>query len=148
MKTYKSNINLFSIKKNETEFKKTKIRSATDAYDVIKQFYNDDIDVFESSFILLLDTAANTIGYAKISQGGIVGTVIDPRLVAKYAIDSLASGVILAHNHPSGRIFPSKADLEITRKISDGLKLLDILLLDHLIITRDSFYSFSDEGEI
>ena len=141
-------IQLYELKKIQSEFPKTKIRSSADSAEIIRQFYSDDIDIFESSFILLLNRANNTIGYAKISQGGITGTVVDPRLVAKYAVESLATAVILAHNHPSGNTEPSIADKEITNKIKNGLKLLDVNLLDHLILTNESYYSLADNGEI
>ncbi len=141
-------IQLYELKKIQSEFPKTKIRSSADAAEFIRQFYSDDIDIFESSFILLLNRANDTIGYAKISQGGITGTVVDPRLVAKYAVESLATAVILAHNHPSGNTEPSTADKEITHKIKNGLKLLDIDLLDHLILTNESYYSLADNGEM
>jgi DNA repair protein RadC len=144
MKTMK----LFQLKKNKTDFKKVKIIKSKDAYNVIRKFYFDDIAIYESFFILMLDTANNTIAYAKISQGGIVGTVVDLKIIAKYCIDSLCSGVILAHNHPSGNLKPSQADIQITKKIKDGLNLLEVNTLDHLILTEKSYYSFSDNSEL
>lgn len=141
-------IKLYELRKNQTEFQRKKLKTSNDAYDYIMQFYGDDIEIFESSFILLLDVSQHTIGYAKISQGGISGTYIDPKLVAKYAIESLASSVILAHNHPSGNKYPSQADINLTQKVKNGLLLLDIKLLDHVIMTKDSFYSFADESNI
>ena len=100
-------IPLFELRKIQTNFPKEKITSSEKAYNFIKQFYSDDIEIFESSFILLLNNANQTVGYAKISQGGITGTVVDVRLIAKYAVESLCTGVILAHNHPSGKLNPS-----------------------------------------
>jgi DNA repair protein RadC len=97
-------------------------------------------------YILLLDRSHHTIGYAKISQGGVSGTVVDTRIVAKFAIDSLASGIILAHNHPSGNLKPSNADETITNKIKTGLGYFDIQVLDHIIVTEDAYTSFADEG--
>jgi cobalamin-dependent methionine synthase I len=108
----------------------------------------DDIEIYESVFILLLNAANDTIGFAKISQGGILGTVIDVRLIAKYAIESLATSVILAHNHPTGRLLPSDADDNVTKKTKNALNTLDIILQDHLIITKDSFYSYANQGRI
>jgi DNA repair protein RadC len=141
-------INLYELKKLQSNFPCKQLLSSKDSYDFIKQFYSDDIEIFESSFILLLNAANKTIGYAKISQGGITGTVVDPRLVAKYAVESLATCVILAHNHPSGNLQPSQADKTLTEKIKEGLKFLDIKLIDHLILTEDSYYSFADDGMI
>lgn len=133
-------------KKTPSNFEKVKIISSNDAFKVIKQFYFDDIDIFESFFILCLNRNNQTIAYAKISQGGVTGTVVDIKLIAKYAIDCLASGVILAHNHPSGNLKPSNEDLAITKKVKEGLKILDIQVLDHLILTSQGYLSFGDEG--
>ncbi len=138
-------INLYELKKIQTNFPKSKISCSRDSADFIKQFYGEDIEIYESFFILLLNQANQTIGYAKISQGGIAGTVVDIRIVAKYAIESLAFSVILAHNHPSGNLKPSQQDLALTKKIKEGLKLLDINVLDHLILTNDDYYSMADE---
>jgi DNA repair protein RadC len=146
MNTYKSHINQFQISKLTSDIPKAKIHDSRSAADYIRQFYSDDIEIFESVFILLLNRANNTIGYAKISQGGVSGTVVDPKIVAYYAINSLASGVILAHNHPSGELKPSRSDHDLTKKIKDGLRLLDVTLLDHLILTADKHFSFVDEG--
>jgi DNA repair protein RadC len=141
-------INLYELKKIQTNFPKEKITSADVAADFIKQFYGDDIEIFESAFILLLNRQNQTIGYAKISQGGITGTVVDVRLVAKYAVESLASGVILAHNHPSGNLNPSEADKRITQQVKKGLEVLDISLMDHLILIPEGFYSFANSGTL
>jgi DNA repair protein RadC len=142
---------LFEIKKSNLQqnFPQVQIKSSAEAYGIISQFYSDDIDVYESFFILLLNIANKTIGYAKISQGGVNFTVIDNKIIAKYAIDALATSVIVAHNHPSGNLTPSKNDLDLTTKLRNGLELLDIKLLDHLILTsgEDKKYaSLADEG--
>ena len=142
------NIKLFELKKIQTEFPSVKITTPDEAADFIRQFYFDDIEIFESFFILLLNQANKTIGYAKISQGGISGTVVDVRIIAKYAIESLATSVILAHNHPSGNLKPSQMDIDITKKIKEGLKILDIKVFDHIILTTNSFYSFESNNEI
>lgn len=141
-------LNLYELKKIQTNFPVEKITSSKHASNFIKQFYGDDINIFESCFILLLNNSNNTIGYAKISQGGITGTVVDIRLIAKYAVESLATGVILAHNHPSGTLSPSQADINITDKTKKALETLDIKLLDHLILTNDDYYSLSDNGKM
>lgn len=131
----------------QTEFPQVKITSSKDAHNFISQFYGDDIEVYESFFILLLNFANKTIGYAKISQGGVSGTVIDGKIVAKYAVEALASGVILAHNHPSGNTQPSQADIDLTKKMREGLKNLDIQVLDHIILCAEEKYlSLADES--
>lgn len=137
-------IKIYEIKKNKTEFPRERINSALKASEFIRRFYNDDIAIYESFFILLIDRAGYTIGYAKISQGGTVGTVVDKKIVFKYIIDSFASSVILAHNHPSGSLIPSEADKKITRDIKELCKLTDCVFNDHIILTEESYFSFSD----
>ena len=148
MKEYKSltTERVLSVKETNASFKKAKIESSKNAYNYIKRFWGDDIELFESFFILLLNRSNNTIGYAKISQGGITGTVVDKKIIAKYAIDTLASGIILAHNHPSGNIEPSNSDIKITNEIKEVLNIIDVTLLDHIILTKDTFTSFADDG--
>jgi DNA repair protein RadC len=149
MKNYKSNVPLVTLKRIQTDFPKAAIRSSKDSAKFIKQFYVDDISIFESFFILMLNRSNTTIGYAKISQGGITGTSVDVRLIAKYAVDSLCCGVILAHNHPSGNLMPSRHDIELTKKVKSALSLFDIQVIDHVILTdSDSYCSLADEGNI
>lgn len=100
----------------------------------------------EEFWVLFLDRANNVIDKTRISQGGISGTVIDVRIILKQAIEKLASSIILVHNHPSGNLTPSKADNEITKKTSDAAKLFDIKVLDHIIVAKNKFTSFADEG--
>lgn len=133
----------FELKTIQTEFPNVKITQSTDAVDMIRKFYGDDIEQYESCFILLLNNSNTTLGYAKISQGGITGTVVDIRLIAKYAIESLATGVVMAHNHPSGNIKESANDLAVTKKVTDALKLFDITLIDSLILTKDDWASIN-----
>jgi DNA repair protein RadC len=142
------NIKLFELKKLQTNFPALEIKSSKDSCDFIRNFYSDDIEIFESVFILLLNTVNKTIGYAKISQGGISGTVVDPKIVAKYAVESLSSKIILAHNHPSGSLTPSSADISITERIKNGLAILDIKLIDHIILTKEGYYSFADDYKL
>jgi DNA repair protein RadC len=139
-------ISLYELRKNQSDFAKEKITSSKQSYEFIKKFYQGDIEIYESFFLLLLNNSCQTIGYAKISQGGITGTVVDVRIIAKYVVDTLATTVILAHNHPSGNLMPSQADKNITDKIKQSLKLFDVTVLDHIILTEESYYSFADEG--
>lgn len=114
-----------------------------------KQFYHDDIAIYESAFIILLNQRLRVIGWAKIAQGGLASTIVDVRIVAKYAIDSLATAVVFVHNHPSGNTRPSPQDDALTRKMKEGLALLDVRLLDSIILTPDgSSYSYQDEGRL
>lgn len=144
----KNKINLYELKKSFANFERKSIKQSSDAAAYIRQFYLDDLEIFESSFILLLNRANITIGYAKLSQGGICGTIMDIKLICKYAVDALASSVILAHNHPAGNLNPSNADIEITNKIKAALNIVDSQLIEHIILTSDSYYSFADNGKI
>lgn len=113
-----------------------------------RQFYGEDIDIYESFFIILLASSGKVLGWAKISQGGTAMTVVDSKLVAKFAIDSLARAVICVHNHPGGNLKPSPQDMQLTRKIREGLRLFEIELLDHIVLTSDSYHSMRDECEM
>jgi len=147
MKEYKSNIKRYQLVPEKSEYKKCKITCSSDSYNYIKQFYGSDIEIMESFYILMLNNSNNTLGYVKLSSGGITGTLVDIRLLAKFALDSLACAVILAHNHPSGTLMPSQADKNLTQKIKKGLELLDIKVLDHIILTPgDEYFSFADSS--
>ena len=132
----------------DSEFKKVKISSSDDVYKYVKQFYADDIEVYESFFILLLNKPNNTIGWAKISQGGTCATLVDSKIILKIAIDSLADGVILVHNHPSGILTPSEHDISLTKRIKVVADLIGIKILDHIIISKSGFFSFADSEMI
>lgn len=144
MKTIKK----FELKISQTDLQQVKISNSENAADFIRQFYSDDIEIYESFFILLMNRANKVIGYAKISQGGITGTIVDKKILLKYVVDSLASGVIIAHNHPSGNSTPSDSDIRITREIRELCELVDSKLLDHVILTTETFYSFADNGNL
>lgn len=138
----------FSLKVTPTNYPVVKITSCKQVSEVLRQYYSDDIEIYESFFLLLINNSSETIGYVKISQGGITGTVVDVRLILKYTIESLATAVILAHNHPSGKLKPSEPDLILTKRIVKAFKLIDVLLLDHVILTKDGYYSMTENGDI
>ena len=146
MKTYKSNIDEIRLKKVKSEFKKAKISSSKDAELYARQFFSDDLEIYESFFLILLNRSNNTIGYVKLSQGGCVGTLIDIKLILKYAVESLCQSIVLIHNHPSGNVQPSSQDKGITGKIQNALNLFDVSVIDHIILSSDAYYSFADEG--
>lgn len=106
------------------------------------------IQLLEESKLLLLDQKKACIGVTHLASGGITSCIVDPRLVFATAIKARASSFILAHNHPSGQLKPSRADISLTRKLCEGAALLDLELLDHLIITRDGYYSMASAGYI
>ena len=134
-------------KNNDQSFPKAKIMGSSDSRDYAMQFYSDDIGIYESMFIIFLNRNNTTIHWAKISQGGVDKTIVDPRLICKYAIDCLACAVILVHNHPSGSLKPSDDDDKITKKVKQMLNTFDIKLLDHIIVTEGGhYYSYANEG--
>lgn len=125
---------------------KKKISSSKDVFEIFKGKLGDL--PFEEFWILLLNRYNKIIDTLKISQGGISGTVIDVRIIMRYAIEKNASSIILCHNHPSGNTTPSKNDKQITEKIKSAGEFLEIKVLDHIIVTDINYYSFADEGLI
>jgi len=122
----------------------TKITSSQDAYQALLPKLQDLST--EEFWILLLNRQNEIIELKQVSQGGVAGTVVDPKVIFKIALQALASGIILSHNHPSGNLKPSKADLDITKKLKTAGQSLEINVLDHLIISEQGYYSFADEG--
>ena len=102
----------------------------------------------EEFWLLLLDRGNRLLERIKVSQGGMHGTVADPKLIFREALDRRASSVILCHNHPSGQLRPSAEDISLTRKLLEGGRFLDIAVQDHLIITTGGYYSFADNGQL
>lgn len=129
-----------------SHFEIVKITSSQDAARYARKFYHDDISLYESFFILMLNQANDAIAYAKISQGGVSSTVVDIKIVCKLAVDNLCSSVIFIHNHPSGNLNPSNADKELTKKAANALSFLDVKLFDHIILTEQSYTSFADSS--
>ncbi len=120
------------------------IRSSRDAYNVIAPML---IDLAHEEFwILLLNRSNHVIGRANISIGGTAGTIVDAKIIFKKALEMQASGLILCHNHPSGSLQPSQADISVTRKLKQGGTYLDINILDHLIVSEKGYCSLADEG--
>lgn len=143
-------VSLFSLKKETIKtLEQIQISSSEDANRFARNFYDDDLEIYESCFIICLNRANKVIGYAKISQGGVCGTVVDANIIGKYAIESLSKGIILVHNHPTGNCRPSREDDNITNKVSGMLSnFTDSRLLDHLILTYDNYYSYQDNGKL
>jgi len=134
--------------KNNNTIKK-KITNSKDCYEIMKDFFNDDtFDLIEELVVLYFDTSNQTLGWFRVSQGGISSSVVDPRIIFGIGLKAGASSMIISHNHPSGQITPSPADNNITRKLVKGGKLLGINLLDHIVVTRTGYYSYADHGEL
>jgi DNA repair protein RadC len=145
---YYKQIQKFNIVSEKTTIDKYKATSSFEINKIIRSIadFNNNIDIVEEVNVLLLSKSNMIIGYANISKGGISSSIVDIRIVMKYAIDSLASSIVLIHNHPSGNLHPSDSDKDITKKIKNACALLEIQLLDHIIITSDDYYSFADQG--
>ncbi len=124
--------------------KKTKISSSKDAHEAIRPYLMDLLH--EQFWVILLNRANEIAKITQISIGGVAGTIADPKIIFKAAIDALASGIILVHNHPSGNLTPSQADKDLTKKVKEAGKLLDIPVLDHIIFSDYHYFSFADEG--
>ena len=134
-------------RRNESEvILKDKITSSRDAFEIFKSLMGDL--PFEEFWVLMLNKANRVLKKVKISEGGISGTVVDPKKIFQICLEQHASSIILGHNHPSGNIQPSEADNKITRKIKDCGVLLDMAVLDHIIIGDDRYYSFADDGTL
>lgn len=115
---------------------------------VLDQWEKDRIQMQEEVKIILLNRNNRALGIYSLASGGITSCVVDIRLILAVALKSLATGIIIVHNHPSGSLNPSNDDKKITEQLKSACKLMGIDLLDHLIITKDDYYSFADEGLI
>ena len=121
--------------------------SSRDAYFFLKELYEQDtIELNETCIALFLNRANNTIGWFKVSQGGINATVVDNKLIIVTALKCAASSIILSHNHPSGNAIPGETDKSATNTLKDACSLFDITLLDHIICTFKEYFSFADDG--
>lgn len=126
---------------------RSKISCSQDANNLIRKFWDEDMEHIETMKLILLNRANKVLGVANLSTGGSTGTICDVKVVYQYAIKSNAANIILVHNHPSGNTNPSNADKAVTKKVKDAGQLFGIQLLDHLIITPyDGCFSFADEG--
>jgi DNA repair protein RadC len=133
-------------RRGEYQNEKAKITSSRDAYEIIKSQFLDL--PHEEFWVIYLNRQNKYIAKQLISKGGVAGTLADARLIYKPAIEKLASYIILAHNHPSGNLSPSEADIALTKKMKEAGKLLDVQVIDHIIVTDNGFYSFADEQKL
>ncbi|MEQ8302532.1 MAG: DNA repair protein RadC [Cyclobacteriaceae bacterium] len=131
-------------RKDHTDVVKPKITSSKEAFDLIK---GDLMDLSHEEFwVLMMNRANKLLTKKRVSEGGVSGTVADPKIIFKLALDNLASGIIVAHNHPSGNLTASQSDIALTKKLKEAGSTLEIQLLDHLIIGGQKYFSFADEG--
>lgn len=125
-----------------------KVSCSSESADVLRNIWSDRLEYIEEFMVICLNRANKVLGWARISSGGISGTVADPKVIFQVALKANSSSIILAHNHPSGNTQPSEADIKLTRKIRDAGVLLDLPVVDHIILTPEGYYSFADEGMI
>ena len=133
-------------RKDYMEEKKRKLTEPRFVYDEMKQYLLDK--VHEEFWIILLNRANEAIKIVQISTGGISGTVVDTRMIFKIAVENLANSIILVHNHPSGQLKPSEADINLTEQLAASGKIMDIPVLDHIIFADQGFYSFADDAKL
>ena len=146
LKSFAKELEAVYTKKDDVH--RMKINSSQALSEFVRKVFPVQIDHREAFMCVYLNTANNTIGFTIVGLGGLTGTIADPKTVFQHGLLCNARSVILVHNHPSGNLKPSQADINLTNKMVDCGKLLDITVLDHLIITEESFYSFADEGLI
>ena len=133
-------------RKSSEPQKRPKISGSVDVFNLMKPDLMDEC--VESFYIILLNRANYVIKKIRISQGGTTATIADPKLIFKYALENLASGMVLVHNHPSGNFKPSDPDKRLTTKLVEVGKNLELSVIDHVIFTDDGYFSFADEGLI
>ncbi|WP_299988804.1 RadC family protein [uncultured Pontibacter sp.] len=123
-----------------------KVTSSTDVYTFLRSKMEPHIEHIERFYAIYFNRANNVMGVYQVSSGGVAGTVADPKIILQAALLLNASSIVIAHNHPSGNTKPSSADITMTKKMKAACETMDIVLLDHLIVCEESFYSFADEG--
>lgn len=133
--------------KGKDAYQRPVIQSAKDAYCLLRNHWDDNkLELLEQFKIILLDTNSECLGIAELANGSISCCLVDVRLIFVTALKSRATSIILAHNHPSGNLKPSTQDMKLTQKIMEGGSILDVTVADHLIVTRNGYYSFANEG--
>lgn len=121
------------------------ITNSKKMFELILNHWNlDTIELLEEVKVILFNRSNIVLGVYDLSKGGVSGTVVDFKIILGVALKSAASAIALVHNHPSGKLVPSGADIEITKKLREACKIVDIQLLDHLIISNIGYYSFAD----
>ena len=126
-----------------------KVITSHSAYEVLTNIFPaDTIDYRETFIVLYLNRAHQVLGYSIVAEGGTACVAVDVKMIIQTALLANASAIIIAHNHPSGNLHPSMEDSRLTQRVSEAAKLFDIKVLDHLIITSENFYSFSENGDI
>ena len=134
---------------NKSKLYLGKVTTAKEVADFIRKTYGKgQIELQEAYVILYLNAANEIIGYYKHTIGGITQSILDPRIVFSVAVTSLSTSIIISHNHPSGKVTPSPEDEQLTKQIQQAGMLLKIRLLDHVIVTKNDYYSFNDHNKL
>ena len=147
-------LNLFSVTEVELIYRnkvnpadRKTVTSAENAYTIFMMMWDmNKINLLEQCMIILLNRNNKCIGVSDISSGGVSTCIVDPKIVFATALKAASTAIVIAHNHPSGSLKPSSADIALTEQLKSAGKLLDISILDHLIITPESYFSFADQG--
>ena len=129
---------------------RAQVSQSVDAYHIFRNHWSQDIEMVEEFYVMFINRANRILGILPLSKGGLSGVVADPKIIFAAAVKALASSIIVAHNHPSGHLWPSQADIDLTKRLKSAGETLDILVQDHLILSPDGehYYSFADEGLI
>lgn len=139
----------YSMKYKPTNREAKQIKDSRQAYEELQRIFdNDTLPLFESFYVVYLNSNQKEKGFLKIGEGGLTHVVADPKKIVMGAIGCLATNIIISHNHPSGNPRPSEEDRRLTRRVREACKLLDINLNDHIIIGDGQYYSFRDNGEL
>ena len=139
------------VRERSQTLERNKLNGSHLARDYFRSIYeqnNDQINITESFYVLACSNDLTVLGWSKLSEGGLDSTVVDVRVLCKFAIETLCTRVFICHNHPSGNLVPSETDKRLTKKIKEALNMFDISLVDHVIITENDYFSFCDEGLI
>lgn len=149
----RTSINRIVVKELEIQYERpsfdamSKISNSKDCEKLFRSVFNPNtLDLKESFWVALLNRANKVLGVSLVGVGSVSGCTVNLTEIFQLAITTNASGIVLCHNHPSGQVNPSQADMVLTRRIKDGCKFFDITMLDHLILTRETYFSFVDEG--
>lgn len=142
----------FRVKEVDLTFKEERlifstVKSSKDAYNFVKEVIFDGVEIQEHFIVLYMNHANKVIGYYKHTKGTINSTQVDVEMIVAVGLKILAKAVILSHNHPSGNTEPSQQDRELTKKVKTAFKYFDITVLDHIIATKNDYYSFADNAD-
>lgn len=144
--TYRDYVGELTVTYRRTKEFSYSVKSSQSASDFLRKHFDECMDNHEEFKILHLNNSNKVVNVHHVSKGGLTGTFVDVRLAVREALHIVCAGVILSHSHPSGTLKPSKVDMQITKKLQTAFNYFDIKVLDHIIITRESYYSFADEG--